>query len=143
MNSCEHAQQRYVNDLIELEDPFIQYEYLIELATELAHMTEEERERAHVVEGCQSHVWLSVSGSSDEMTINADSDTMIIRGVLAVIIDVYSGRPAEEILNTPFCVLEKAGASSLLSDERRGGIKSVMRDICKAGQAMLEKCPAK
>lgn len=129
MKTCEETQKEYARDLIELKDPYLQYEYLIELSGTFPRMSQAERESAWVVEGCQSHVWIHFDSHGSVLQFSADSDTMIIRGVLAIIVDVYSGHPVAEILATPFHVLEDAGALGLLSDERQGGIKAIMRDI--------------
>ena len=96
-------------------------------------MPDGERELAALVEGCQSRVWLRViRGRTGRLTIALDSDTLIVRGVLNAIVQIYSNRSDEDILSTDFTFLEQTGLADLFSAERQSGIKAVMAAIRSA-----------
>lgn len=138
MNS-ENIQDTYVSDFLELDDPFLQHEYLIQLASLMPPLTKEEHAHMQKVQGCQSRVWLSYEMKQDgTVEYNADSDTLIIRGVLRIIMDTYSGQPARAIVKTPFDVLQKTNVKNLLSSNRQGGIDAIISCV----QRMADECLA-
>lgn len=134
METAAETQQRLVADFAEFfDDPFSLYEYLLGFSAELPVMPDGERELAALVEGCQSRVWLRViRGHTGRLTIALDSDTLIVRGVLNAIVQIYSNRSDEDILSTDFTFLEQTGLADLFSAERQSGIKAVMTAIRSA-----------
>ncbi|WP_417142488.1 SufE family protein [Raoultibacter massiliensis] len=134
METAAEAQQRLIDDFAEFsDDPFSLYEYLLGFAADLPVMPDEEKKRARLVEGCQSQVWLNAHrGADGNLAIALDSDTLIVRGVLHAIVQIYSGRPDDEIRTTDFTFLEQTELADLFSAERQSGIEAVMRDIRKA-----------
>ena len=134
METAAETQQRLVADFSEFsDDPFSLYEYLLGFSAELPVMPDGEKELAALVEGCQSRVWLRViRGHTGRLTIALDSDTLIVRGVLNAIVQIYSNRSDEDILSTDFTFLEQTGLADLFSAERQSGIKAVMAAIRSA-----------
>ena len=134
METAAETQQRLVADFAEFfDDPFSLYEYLLGFSAELPVMPDGERELAALVEGCQSRVWLRViRGHTGRLTIALDSDTLIVRGVLNAIVQIYSNRSDEDILSTDFTFLEQTGLADLFSAERQSGIKAVLTAIRSA-----------
>lgn len=134
MNAAAETQRRLVEDFAEFsDDPFSLYEYLLGFAAELPVMSDEDKQRASLVEGCQSQVWLRTERNGEgRLSIALDSDTLIVRGVLNAITAIYSDRPCSEILATEFTFLKEAGLDDLFSAARQDGIKAVMRDIREA-----------
>ena len=126
METAAETQQRLVADFAEFsDDPFSLYEYLLGFSAELPVMPDGERELAALVEGCQSRVWLRViRGHTGRLTIALDSDTLIVRGVLNAIVQIYSNRSDT--------FLEQTGLADLFSAERQSGIKAVMAAIRNA-----------
>ena len=100
METAAETQQRLVADFAEFSDaPFSLYEYLLGFSAELPVMPDGERELAALVEGCQSRVWLRViRGHTGRLTIALDSDTLIVRGVLNAIVQIYSNRARRSVL---------------------------------------------
>lgn len=130
MKTAFDVQKEYVTDFNELQDPLLQYEYLVQLAAELPRMDERRRARASLVEGCQSNVWLALEEKPQGcLFIECDSDTLIVRGILHLIRDVYSNRPYSEIAATPFFVLDESGLGELLSSKRNSGIRAIVRTV--------------
>lgn len=108
-------------------------EYLIDLGMELPRLSEDEKTEENRVHGCQSNVWMIVDAArSDETTldIRADSDAMIVRGLIAVLLTIYSGRTPDEILNTDVQDLfGKLGLERHLSTTRRNGLYSMVERV--------------
>lgn len=136
METASQTQQRLVKDFSEFsDDPFALYEYLLGFAADLPVMPEETKQRAHLVEGCQSQVWLLTQPSENRtLHIELDSDTLIVRGILNAIVQIYSDRTVDDILETNFTFLEETELIELFSADRQGGIKAVMGAIGKAAE---------
>lgn len=134
METAAETQRRLVADFAEfLDDPFSLYEYLLGFAAELPTMPDEEKQRASLVEGCQSRVWLRTERTPEgRLAIALDSDTLIVRGVLNAIVQIYSGRTDEDILSTDFTFLEETELAALFSAERQSGIEAVMAAVRSA-----------
>ena len=125
------------NRLLSWED---RYRYLIQLGRKLEPFPEEFRDEEHLVPGCMSQVWLvTVEGSEpSEVVFRADSDAHIVKGLIAVLLMMYSGKTAEEILSTEVeGLFERLELGQHLSVNRRNGFYSMTRKIREhAGQAV-------
>jgi cysteine desulfuration protein SufE len=108
-------------------------EYLIELGFDLPPFPEEERTEENRVHGCQSNVWMVANvrdGQQPTVEILADSDAMIVRGLIAVLLTLYSGRSPREILETdPQEVFARLGLDRHLSTARKNGLVGMVRRI--------------
>jgi cysteine desulfuration protein SufE len=104
------------------------YEHLIELGRALEPLDEAYRSDTYRVQGCQSQVWLAAE-RSDEGTIvfHADSDALITRGLVALLIRVFSGQPASEILASDLEFLDRIGMKEHLSSTRKNGLDAMVR----------------
>ena len=127
--TIQELEDTFIDDLNMLGDWFLQYEYLLELSTELPKIPEEERSSDNKVPGCQSGVWLKLSYANDVMHVAADSDALIIRGILSVIVALLNERtPAEVIAYTPRFIKE-TNIRQQISTDRFNGIHAVIRQI--------------
>ena len=128
------------NRLLSWED---RYRYLIQLGRKLEPYPEEFRDREHLVPGCLSQVWLvTVEGSElSEIAFRADSDAHIVKGLIAVLLMMYSGKTAEEILSTDLQGLfERLDLGQHLSVNRRNGFYSMTQKIREhAAQAVVAR----
>ena len=88
----------FIEDLNMLGDWFLQYEYLLEISTELPKIPEFQRTDENKVPGCQSGVWLDIQYANGKVQVTADSDALIIRGILSVIVSLLSNRAPGEIV---------------------------------------------
>lgn len=117
-----------------LDDWEDRYRYIIELGQALPPIDEAERTAANKVNGCVSQVWL-VSGTGDAadasaLTYRGDSDAMIVKGLVAILIALYSGRPAREIASTDaIAVLDELGLREHLSTQRSNGLVAMVNRI--------------
>ena len=107
------------------------YRYVIDLGRELDDLTEAERSEANKVRGCASQVWLVTSrGADGTLVFHGDSDAHIVRGLIAIVISLYSGRAPDEILGFDFrAAFERLGLKGALSTQRSNGLFSMIERI--------------
>ena len=139
-----HAPIDDIVDNFELIDEWDdRYRYLIELGRALPALPDTERTDANKVPGCASQVWLSTSikpnGSAGPvLSFEGDSDAHIVRGLIAVLFALYSGRPAKEILSTDAVALfEKLGLRDHLTPQRSNGFRSMVDRIRRDANTAL------
>jgi cysteine desulfuration protein SufE len=121
------------------EDWEERYRYVIDLGRALAPLTETERSEANKVRGCASQVWLvSERGPDETLTFRGDSDAHIVRGLIAILLRLYSGRGAAEILAFDASAgFERLGLKSALSAQRSNGLFSMVERIRRDAEAAL------
>ncbi len=129
MADIRALQDQIIRDFQRLEDPFDQYTYLLALSARLPVMSEERRAALTPVAGCQSHVWLDVRREGELLVFDADSDTMLIRGILYLLQQVLSHQPPAEVAEAELDFPEKSGLLLSLSPDRRKGIGSVIETL--------------
>ena len=111
------------------------YEYLIELGKSLKDYPETAKTDDKLIKGCQSRVWLDYRVDEGRIYFNADSDAIITKGIISLLIGIYSGRTPQEILSSDFSVVEKIGLKENLSPTRANGLVSMIAKIREtAGQ---------
>ena len=112
------------------------YQYLIDLGKDLEPLEEAEKNEMNLVRGCQSQVWMIVSGHSDNVEVRANSDAAIVSGLIALVVRLYSNASAEEIVKTEPEFVEAIGLSQHLSPTRANGLASMLQRL-KADAANL------
>ncbi len=114
------------------------YRYVIELGRELAPLTDAERSEANKVRGCASQVWLVTEPQPDRsLRFRGDSDAHIVRGLIAILLRLFSGRKAPEILGfDPNKAFEALGLSGHLSAQRSNGLASIAARIRRDAEAV-------
>ncbi len=119
------------NNFSYLEDWEDRYRYLIELGQTLPPLPEDQRTAANKVSGCVSQVWLVTSSSTDKpprIFFAGDSDAMIVKGLVAILLALYSGRPADEIVRIDaLAVLNELGLNEHLTTQRTNGLSAMVR----------------
>lgn len=127
--SAQAAQDAIVDEFGFFGDWTERYQYLIDLGRKLPPFPEEWKTDAHKVLGCQSQVWLVPSGDANRLEFAATSDSSIVTGLIALLLRVYSGRPAEEILATQPRFIEALGLQRHLSATRANGLAAMLATI--------------
>ena len=127
-----------------LDDWEDRYRYVIELGRRLEPLPECERSAANKVQGCVSQVWLSTkvdpNGGSPRLSFVGDSDAHIVRGLIAILFALYSGKPAREILDTDAVALfEKLALREHLTPQRSNGFRSMVERIKSDARAALAR----
>ena len=133
--SLEESKQEIIETFSMYDEWLDKYEYLIELGKNLGPYPEEKKTDEHLIKGCQSRVWLDAEIRDGKLYFSADSDAIITKGIISLLISVYSGRSPEEINADDFSFVETIGLKDNLSPTRANGLVSMISTIRKmAGQ---------
>ena len=123
------AENAIVEEFSMYEEWLDKYEYIIELGKSLTDYPETEKTDDKLIKGCQSRVWLTYKVEEGKVVFNADSDAIITKGIISLLIGLYSGRTPQEILSSDFSVVEKIGLRENLSPTRANGLVSMIAKI--------------
>ena len=137
MISLEDKKQEIVEEFGMFEGWMDRYEYIIDLGKNLDAYPEERRTEDRLIKGCQSRVWLDWELRDGRLWFAADSDALITKGIIALLLDVYSGRTAEEIAADDFAFLEEIGLRENLSPTRANGLVSMIGTIRRAAEETI------
>jgi len=113
------------------------YQYLIDLGRKLPPLAEQEKTDDKLLPGCQSRVWLQLEGDADQVIIRANSDAAIVSGLIALLVEVYSGCSAKQILETEPYFIREIGLSDHLSQTRANGLHAMLGAIKGHAQRLL------
>ena len=127
--SIKEKQQELINDFAFLSDWEQKYEYIIDLGKELRGLPEEKKKEDILIKGCQSQVWLDAELRDGKIFFLADSDGILPKGIISLLVGVYSGHTAEEILAADFDFISKIGLQEFLSPSRANGLASMIKQI--------------
>ena len=123
------VQDQLVKEFEELESWEDKYSKIIKFGRELPAMTEEHKTEKNKIDGCQSQVWMHAKFDDGKMYIEADSDAMIVKGLIALLVKVYSGHEPNEIISSPPEFLQKIGIDNHLSPTRKNGLGAMLKQI--------------
>ena len=112
-----------------LPDGFARYSYLVELAALLPLPEDGLRRETHRYRGCQSQVWLAVTVRNGTVRLDADSDTLLIRGILSLFRDLLDGRAADEVLSARFDLLKELSIAEHFNSRRSAGIAGLLPEV--------------
>lgn len=132
--SLEESKQSIIDDFSMFDEWLDKYEYIIELGKKLDSFPENKKTDDRLIKGCQSRVWLDWEVKNGKLYFTADSDAIITKGIISLLISVYSGRSAEEIAGDDFSFLEKLGLKENLSPTRANGQESMVETIKRAAK---------
>ena len=132
--SLEEKKQQVIEDFSLYEEWLDKYEYLIELGKGLDAFPEEKKTEDRLIKGCQSRVWLDAEERDGKLYITADSDAIITKGIISLLISVYSGRTREEIAGDDFGFVAQIGLKENLSPTRANGLVSMIETIKKLAE---------
>lgn len=135
MESLQDKKQQIVEEFAMYDEWLDKYEYLIELGKQLAPYPEDARDESHLIKGCQSRVWLDWKVEDGKIVFSADSDAIITKGIISLLVSVYSGRTPREIAEDDFGFLSEIGLKENLSPTRANGLVSMVETIKKAAAA--------
>ena len=123
------VENEIVDEFSVFEDWMDKYEYIIELGKSVPVIDECQKTEANLIKGCQSRVWLSSEFRDGRIFFAADSDAIITKGIISLLVRVYNGRRPDEILSSDFSFVEKIGLKDNLSPTRANGLVSMIRQI--------------
>jgi len=123
------SQQQIVEEFALFTDWMEKYEYLIELGKALPPYPQEKKREENLIAGCQSRVWLHVQNEDGVLTFAADSDAIITKGIISLLINVFSGHTPNEILEANLYFIDQIGLREHLSPTRANGLLSMIKQI--------------
>ena len=129
MNTLEEAKAAVVEEFSMFDEWLDKYEYLIELGKNLEVFPVELKTDDRLIKGCQSRVWLDTEVDGGRLFFRADSDAIITKGIISLLIQVYNGRTAAEIAGDDFGFVEQIGLRANLSPTRANGLNSMIETI--------------
>ncbi len=128
--TIQEKQQQIVEEFSMFDDWMDKYSYLIELGKDLPPIDEKYKDQQHLISGCQSRVWLHADMKDDgKIYFTADSDAVITKGIVSLLIKAFSGHTPDEILEADFDFLDKIGLKEHLSPTRSNGLLSMIKQI--------------
>jgi len=127
--TLEEKQKEIIEEFQMFDDWMDKYNYLIELSKDLQEMSQEQKTADNLIEGCQSKVWLHAELDNGKLKFSADSDAIITKGIIALLIEVLSGRTPKEIKDVDLHFIDQIGLKENLSPTRSNGLVSMINKI--------------
>ena len=127
--NIKEIEEQIIAEFANFEDWMDKYSYLIELGKECPAIAEQEKKEANLIKGCQSRVWLSCQCREGRLYFQADSDAVITKGIITLLIRVFDGQPVEEIRDADLHFLDAIGLKEHLSPTRSNGLTAMVKQI--------------
>lgn len=135
--TLKETEEQIVEEFSMFDEWLDKYEYIIELGKSLEPLEDSAKTENKLIKGCQSRVWLDWKMSDGKIVFSADSDAIITKGIISLLIKLYSGRTPGEIASSDFSVVEKIGLRENLSPTRANGLVSMIETIRNIATANL------
>ena len=129
MKTINETQDEIVNEFSEFEDWMDKYALLIDLGNSQQSLDEQYKTPENLIEGCQSRVWLHADYHDGKVYFHAESDAIIVKGIVSLLIQVLSGHTPDEILNADLYFIEKIGLKEHLSPTRSNGLVAMVKQM--------------
>ena len=127
--SIDALQQEIAEEFSFFDNWEDKYGYIIDLGKSLPELDSSHKTESNKIKGCQSQVWLNSYLDNGKIFFEADSDASIVKGLISLLVRIYSGRTPDEILNTELTVLENIGMSQHLSPTRSNGLSAMVKQM--------------
>ncbi len=128
--TIEESQQNIIDQFADIDDWMDRYACIIDMGNELAPISDELKTPDRLIEGCQSRVWLDAEKNGDgTLTFKADSDAIIVKGIISMLVDVLSGHTPDEILNADLHFINDIGLTEHLSPTRSNGLLAMVKQM--------------
>jgi cysteine desulfuration protein SufE len=129
LKSIQEVQEEIVNEFEVYDDWMDKYNYLIELAKDLPLIDQKYKNNEYLIRGCQSKVWLNAEYLDGKVVFTADSDAIITKGIITLLITVLSNRSPQEIMNAELEFIDRIGLRQNLSPTRANGLLSMIKQM--------------
>lgn len=129
MESIAEIQEKIINDFNMFEDWMQKYEYLIELGKELPVLDQKNKKDDNLIKGCQSRVWLHAEKIDDKIKYSADSDAIMTKGIIALLVSVLSNQKPSQITKAKLSFIDEIGIKDQLSLTRANGLVSMIKQM--------------
>ena len=129
MKTINELQDEVIEEFSDFEDWMDKYQLLIDLGNEQEPLDEKYKTEQNLIDGCQSRVWLQADLVDGKIVFQAESDALIVKGIIALLIKVLSGHTPDEILNSDLYFIDKIGLKEHLSPTRSNGLLAMVKQI--------------
>lgn len=127
--TIDQLQDKIIEDFEGVDDWMDRYSMIIDLGNTLPPIEEKYKTPEHLIEGCQSRVWLNAELRDGKVYYTADSDAIIVKGIIALLIDVLNGHTPEEIVNSNLYFIDRIGLAENLSPTRSNGLLAMVKQM--------------
>ena len=127
--TINEAQENIIEEFSELDDWMDRYQLLIDMGNEQQPLPNEDKTESNLIDGCQSRVWLVCDEKDGILYFRAESDALIVKGIISLLIKVLSGHSAEEILAADLYFVHDIGLTEHLSPTRSNGLLSMLKQM--------------
>lgn len=125
----KEIQDEIVDEFAMFDDWIERYEYIIELGKNLPIIKDEFKTEENIIKGCQSKVWLKGEQNDDKIFFTADSDAILTKGIIAILIRTFSNQKASDVLEAKMDFIDEIGLKEHLSPTRANGLVSMIKNI--------------
>ncbi len=129
MPTIKEIEEEIISEFSLFDDPMDRYEYIIEIGKKMPDLAEQFKTEENVVKGCQSTVWLHSYVKDGNIFFEADSNTVITKGIIGLLVRVLSGHNADEIINAELNFIDAIGLRSHLSSQRSNGLNAMIKQM--------------
>ena len=129
MKTINELQDEVIEEFSDFADWMDKYQLLIDLGNEQEPLDEKYKTEQNLIDGCQSRVWLQADMEDGNVVFQAESDALIVKGIIALLIKVVSGHTPDEILNSDLYFIEKIGLKEHLSPTRSNGLLAMVKQM--------------
>ena len=129
MTEINQIQDEIIEEFADMDDWMDRYAYIIEMGNALDTLDESLKTPDNLIEGCQSRLWLDAQYSDGVVTYRADSDAIIVKGIVAMLIRVLSGQKPQDIIDADLYFIERIGLRDHLSPTRSNGLVSMLKQM--------------
>ncbi len=127
--TINEIQDEVIEEFSSFTDWMDKYQLLIDLGNELEPLDEKYKTESNLIDGCQSRVWLQADLIDGKMVLQAESDALIVKGIVALLIRVLSGHSPQEVLHADLYFIEQIGLKEHLSPTRSNGLLAMLKQI--------------
>lgn len=127
--TINELQDEIIEEFSELDDWMDRYQMLIDMGNEQEPLPESDKTESNLIEGCQSRVWLVCDEEDGKLQFRAESDALIVKGIISLLIKVLSGHTAQEILDADLYFINDIGLTEHLSPTRSNGLLSMLKQM--------------
>jgi len=129
MKSIQEEQDAIVKEFEIFDDWLDRYEYLIELSNDIEPLDPKYKTNEYLITGCQSRVWLMAEMQDDSVVYHAETDAIITKGIISLLIRILSGKKPEDIINTELYFIDRIGLREHLTPTRSNGLLSMVKQM--------------
>lgn len=129
MSSIKEKQEEIIEEFSAFDDWMDRYQLLIDLGSEQQPLDEQYKTDSNLIEGCQSRVWLQADFIDGKVEFRAESDALIVKGIVSLLVKVYSGHTPQEILDNEPYFVEAIGLREHLSPTRSNGLVAMIKQM--------------